>query len=253
MRRKLPEPAPASFEVRILPDLESLAEEAAREFSSAAAKSIRDHALFRVALAGGSTPRALHERLTLPPFRSAIDWDRVRFFWGDERCVPPEHERSNYRMAKETLLDPLGIPSAHVFRMRGEEEPRAAASLYEKVLTDAFAGERPRPRSDLVFLGLGADGHTASLFPGTRALSERKRSAVANYVPKFREWRLTLTSPVFNAARRVVFLIAGEEKRAPAEKILRKERGYRQLPASGIQPRQGSLLWLLDEAAGGGL
>lgn len=233
-----------------MPDPESLAEEAAREFACAASDSIRDNGLLRVALAGGSTPRALYRRLTQAPYRTGIDWGRVRFFWGDERCVAPDNDRSNYRMARETLLGPLAIPREHIERMRGEQEPRRAALLYERALVEKAGGRGRMPRLDLVLLGLGADGHTASLFPGTRALAQRRRAVSANYVPAFREWRLTLTYPVFNAARRVIFLVAGEEKRAPASKILKRERGYRQLPASGIRPGRGALLWLLDEAAG---
>lgn len=236
-------------EVRILPDPAALAEEAAREFQSACADAIRDRGVFRVGLSGGSTPRALHQRLTRAPFRAGIDWKRVRFFWGDERCVPPDNERSNYRMARETLLGPLRIPGRQVFRMRGEDEPRAAAAAYESVLAAELDGESP-PRLDLVFLGLGPDGHTLSLFPGTRAIGERDRAVVANYVPRFREWRLTLTYPTLNASRRVVFLAEGESKREPATEILKRKRGSRDLPASGVHPRRGSLLWLLDEAAG---
>ena len=184
--------------------------------------------------------------------RGRVAWDRVRFFFGDERCVPPDSDRSNYRMAKETLLDPLGIPPEHVFRMKGEEEPRRAAEKYRGVLTREFGGEA-MARFDLVFLGMGPDGHTASLFPGTRALQVSRRPVAANWVPKFSEWRLTLTYPALNAARRVVFLVTGAEKRPAAERILKRGKGWRDLPAAGIRPSGGSLLWLLDEEAGGGL
>jgi len=250
MTANLPREAPARFEARVLPDLDSLAEEAAREFARAAKECLRDRALFRVALAGGSTPRVLHDRLVRKPYRSRIDWNRIRFFFGDERCVPPDHERSNYRMARETLFEPLRIPSDHVFRMRGEEEPHAAAAEYARTIASEFARSRSGVRFDLVFLGLGPDGHTASLFPGTKALGERNRPVAANYIPKFREWRLTLTYPAFNSARRMIFLAAGEEKREPASRILKRERGYRELPAARIRPRCGALLWLLDEEAG---
>ncbi len=239
----------APREVRVLPDPEALAQEGAQEFVAAAAEAIGSRGVFRVALSGGSTPRALHERLTRAPLREAADWKKVRFFWGDERCVPPDHPRSNYRMARETLLQPLGIAPAQIFRMRGEDDPRAAADAYEAVLARESGGDG-EPLFDLVLLGLGPDGHTASLFPGTRALRERARSTVANYVPKFREWRLTLTYPALNAARRIVFLAAGEEKREPASRILKRRPGYRDLPASAIRPRRGRVLWLLDETAG---
>jgi 6-phosphogluconolactonase len=250
MTSQLPPAAPARFEVRVLLGLDSLAEEAAREFDHAVSDVLRDRVVFRVALSGGSTPRALHERLAAKPYRTRIAWDRIRFFFGDERCVPPDHDRSNFRMARETLFDPLRIPSDHVFRMRGEADPAAAAAEYARTLASQFARSRSRPRFDLVFLGLGPDGHTASLFPGTKALGERVRLVVANYVPKFREWRLTSTYRLLNAARRVVFLAAGEEKREPVNRIVKREPGWRMLPASGIHPQSGTLLWLLDEEAG---
>ncbi len=236
----------------MLPDLESVAEAAAGEFVSASAEAVGGRGIFRVALAGGSTPRALHARLARPQNRDRVAWDSVRFFWGDERCVPPDSERSNYRMARETLLDPLRIPADHVFRMRGEEKPARAARSYERLLASEFERD-PFPRFDLVLLGMGADGHTASLFPASRALRVRHRRVAANWAAALREWRLTLTYPVFNAARRVLFLVAGADKRAAAQRILKRQRGWRELPAARVRPRRGSLLWLLDEEAGGGL
>jgi 6-phosphogluconolactonase len=241
-------PRPTSCEVRILPSPADLAEEAVGVFVTAAKEAIGARGVFHVALSGGSTPRALHELLARESLRRKVDWKRVRFFWGDERCVPPDSDRSNYRMARETILEPLRIPAEHVFRMRGEEAPRAAAELYEEVLARELGTEWPR--LDLIYLGLGPDGHTLSLFPGTRALEERSRKVVANYVPKFREWRLTLTYPAVNAARRAAFLAEGETKRDPAARILRRKPGYRDLPASGVRLRGGQLLWLLDQEAG---
>lgn len=235
----------------MLPDLESVAEAAAREFSEACREATGSRGVFRVALSGGSTPRALYARLASAPHREEIAWDRVRFFWGDERCVPPDSERSNYRMAKETLLDPLRIPARHVFRMRGEDEPARSAAAYEELLATEF--ERDPPRFDLVLLGMGADGHTASLFQRSRALTVRRRSVTENYVRALREWRLTLTLRALNAARRVLFLVAGADKRPAAERVLARKRGWRALPAAGVRPAGGSLLWLLDEEAGGGL
>src|SRR5215467_1119629 len=153
--KQLPPPAPARFEVRVLPDLESLAEEAAGEFRRAASEGMRRRSFFRVALAGGSTPRLLHEQLVRERGRFRIEWKRVRFFFGDERCVPPDNERSNYRMARETLFDPIGISADEVFRMRGEGEPHAAADEYARTLEREFARSRSGPRFDLVLLGLG--------------------------------------------------------------------------------------------------
>ena len=164
------------------------------------------------ALSWGSTPRLLFDALTRPPFREEVAWSRARFFFVDERCVPPEHERSNYRMARQHLLEPLEIPSDRVVRMRGEGEPDTAAREYEDALDAEFGGAGVAPRFDFVLLGLGADGHTASLFPGTAALLEERRAVVANHVPKLGEWRLTLTLPVLNAARHAIFLVTGAEK-----------------------------------------
>lgn len=247
MPTKLPSPAPATFEVHVVPDAPALAEAGALEFARAAKDAFEDRGIFHAVLAGGSTPRALYARLTRPPFRGSIRWDRVRFFFGDERCVPPDHERSNYRMAREALFDPLGIPAARVFRMKGEADPARAARDYEAAIRRRFAGHRAR--FDFVLLGLGEDGHTASLFPETAALAERRSLVAANEVPKLSEWRLTLTFRALNAARRVVFLVSGPEKATAAAKILKKQRGYRDLPAAGVAPRRGTLLWLLDEAA----
>ena len=237
----------ARFEIAVFPDPKALAEVGAREFARAAGEAIADRGTFRVALAGGSTPRPLYARLTRSPYRTSIRWDRVRFFWGDERCVPPDSERSNYRMARETLLEPLGIAPRQVFRMKGEQEPVRAARDYEKILRKEF---RSRPsRLDLVLLGLGSDGHLASLFPGTAALAEGRRLVAANSVAKFSEWRLTLTYRAINAARRIVFLVSGAEKAAPLARILEKRRGWQDLPASHVAPRRGTLVWLADEAA----
>jgi 6-phosphogluconolactonase len=166
--------------------------------------------------------------------------------------VPPGDGRSNYRLAKEHLLDPLRVPPENVFRMRGEEEPRRAATEYEALLEGEFEPDGS-PRFDSVLLGLGTDGHTASLFPGTKALEETGRRAVENYVPKLAEWRLTLTLPLLNAGRRVVFFVTGEEKRDAVSAVLRADRPNASLPASLVRPDRGSLIWIVDEAAGSGL
>jgi 6-phosphogluconolactonase len=250
--RELPKEGPPSFEVRVLPDGREAARAAARELVGAHADAIGDRGNFRVALSGGSTPRALYETLSRPPFREQIDWGRARIFFVDERCVPPDHERSNYRLAKKHLLDPLRVPRANVFRMRGEEEPRLAARAYEELLENEFGRADRTPRFDFVLLGLGPDGHTASLFPGTRALDEKRRWVIANWIPKLREWRLTLTLPVLNASRRVVFLVIGVEKRASVSSVLRRKRGSKNLPASLVRPTRGSLVWIVDEAAAAG-
>jgi 6-phosphogluconolactonase len=245
--RELPRHAPPRFEIRVLPNAAQVALAAAEELVHAAEDATSNRGVFRVAFSGGRTPRALFQTLASRRFRGRIEWGRPRVFFVDERCVPPTHERSNYRMAKEHLLGPLRIPEANVFRIRGEDEPRRAAREYERVLAKEFGGRTPR--FDFVLLGVGADGHTASLFPGTRAIGERTKAVTANYVPALGEWRLTLTLPVLNASRRVVFVAVGPEKRAVVAEILRRKRGSADLPASLVKPKRGSLIWILDAAA----
>lgn len=245
--RELPPAAPSRFEIRVLPNAVEAARAAAEEVVDVAEDAISNRGIFRIALSGGSTPRSLFRTLAGRRFRGRVGWERTRIFFVDERCVPPAHERSNYRMAKEHLLGPLRIPEANVFRIRGEEEPRRAAREYERVLANEFGGRVPR--FDFVLLGVGADGHTASLFPGTRAIAERTMAVAANYVAPLDEWRITLTLPVLSAGRRVVFLAVGREKRDAVAAVLRGKRGSAGLPASLVKPRRGSLVWILDEAA----
>ena len=193
---------------------------------------------FRLSLCGGSTPKPVYATLAE---RDDIDWERVLLTFGDERCVPPDHADSNYRMVKESLLDPGGVPRASVMRMAGEMEPEEAAVRYDGQLKKLaqLAGEE-RFVHDLVLLGMGDDGHTASLFPGTAALEETERSAVANYVPKFDSWRLTLTYPLINAAREVVFLVSGAGKRPVVEEVL---AGGSPHPAEAVNAE--TVTWLL--------
>ena len=168
---------------------------------------------YSVALSGGSTPRGLFARLTADPYRTQINWSSIWVFWGDERLVPPEHSESNFRMAKENLLDCLPIPSQQVFRMEGERPAGEAATRYQEVLQEKFSpGAGEIPRFDLVLLGMGPDAHTASLFPETTVLDEKEQWVAAPWVEKFQTYRITLTPPVFNAARRIVFLVSGLDK-----------------------------------------
>ncbi|MBC7814247.1 MAG: 6-phosphogluconolactonase, partial [Burkholderiales bacterium] len=180
-----------------------------------AAMSTRGH--FSIALSGGATPKALYELLATDEFTRYIDWSFVRVFWGDERCVAPDHYDSNYRMAKDTLLEYVRIPVGNIYRIRGEYDPQTAADEYEKSLRSYFLrGTRPlserQPRFDLVLLGIGEDGHTASLFPGTEALNEEVRWVSANYVEQLDTWRVTLTPSALNAAANVLFLVTGAKK-----------------------------------------
>lgn len=240
-----------SRSVRVYEDATALARAAADLFAAAARAAVAQRGRFFVALSGGSTPRTLYQLLAAPPYRDQVDWSRTFVFWGDERCVPPDHPDSNYRMAREALLFHVPIPTSQVFRMPGEmADPAAAAALYEQSVRRAFAlapGEWPR--FDLVLLGLGPDGHTASLFPHTSALGVTDRLVVANRVEKLGTTRITLTAPVINSAAVVVFLVAGADKAEPLAAVLEGPRRPDDLPAQLIAPAHGELLWLVDRAA----
>lgn len=241
---------PASPHIHVLENHASLADEVADFVVWAAEQTLRHHAQFRIVLAGGSTPRSLYRTLSAPAWASRLPWSRVRFFFGDERCVPPTHADSNYAMAKETLFDPLRIPDQQIARMRGEADPGEAAEAYERAVRQEFVGEpRGVPAFDLVLLGLGDDGHTASLFPGSPALDERARLVVAASAPVGVRQRITMTYSVFNQAKAVVFLVSGAPKAAMVRRILEEGGGDPPLPAARIRPTDGRLMWYLDEAA----
>jgi len=205
---------------------------------------------FSIGLSGGSTPRLLFELLATGEFSSRLDWANIYVFWGDERTVPPDHPDSNYRMAGEALLDHVALPEANIHRIQGEIDPMQAAAEYEQVLRIFFGQAAKLPRFDLLLLGMGDDGHTASLFPGTNALYEKTRWVRANYVPKLEDWRITLTAPAINAAAQVWFLIAGESKAHTLRDVLRGPHQPRVYPAQMIQPDNGELIWWVDAAAG---
>ncbi len=233
-------------EIVIFPDPQTLAQEAADRFVQLARAKVAEGDRLSVALSGGSTPAPLYRRLAQAPLREAIPWQRVHLFWGDERCVPPQHPESNFGRAKEILIDHLSIPAGNVHRIRGELEPEAAA-LACAVGLHAFFG-RAWPRFDLVLLGLGADGHTASLFPGSPILEETTRSVVpvkAQYQGR-PAWRVTLTLPAINAARQVIFLVTGASKADVLQTVL---MGPQTLPAQRVRPKSGQLTWLVDAEA----
>jgi len=237
-------------EKKILADAAELSRAAAEEFSRLAQQTIASRGQFTVSLAGGSTPRAAYEILAQQP--KEIPWDKVHIFFGDERCVPPEHPDSNYGMARAALLSRVPIPSQNVHRMRGELDPAAAGEQYDQELRSFFRlrpGELPR--FDLIMLGMGDDGHTASLFPGSDALKETLRLAVANWVEKFHQHRLTLTFPVLNNAAEVMFLVAGPAKAKVIGEIFGANPPRERYPVQRVKPKVGRTLWLLDRAAAG--
>jgi 6-phosphogluconolactonase len=229
--------------VRLHESSDKLAAAVARAFVEEAARAVDERGRFAVALAGGSTPEATYEVLARD-HAGDVDWPSVHVFFGDERTVPPEHEDSNYRMARESLLDLVPVGSVH--RMRGELPPDEAAASYEEELKEFFGGTPPV--LDLVMLGIGEDGHTASLFPETPALEVTDRLVVANPVPKLDTTRLTLTAPVLSAARAVNFLVAGEGKAEALREILEGDADLRRYPAKLIRP-PGGPTWFVDRAA----
>jgi 6-phosphogluconolactonase len=233
---------------------EALIEAAAEKFIRVGAGAIEEKGRFAVALSGGSTPRPLYAMLA-GKFAGSIDWSCVHLFWGDERCVPPDDPRSNYRMVRESLLDGVSIPLANVHRIHGEEDPKTAAAEYEKELRSFFAGIRgdgpPRVGFDLVLLGMGDNGHTASLFPGLPAVTEKERWVMAQFVEVVSMWRITLTPVVINAAEHVFFLVSGADKAERLRDVLDGPVRPEKLPAQAIKPGRGQLLWLVDDGAAG--
>jgi len=229
--------------------------EGAAQFVAQSLTLQQDPAKFSsVALSGGSTPRRLFARLIADPYRTKVDWSSVRIFWGDERPVPPDHPESNFRMAKENLLDHLPIVPDHVFRMEGERPAKEAAVRYEEVLQRVFSPcEEGAPRFDLILLGMGADGHTASLFPETAVLGETKQWVAAPWVDKFQTHRITLTPPVFQAAKQVLFVVAGLDKAEAIQAVLEGPLQPSRYPAQIVDPVQGNVTWLLDRDAASGL
>lgn len=202
---------------------------------------------YSMALSGGSTPKPVYQKLAGPDYASALDWSKAHIFWSDERAVPPQHPDNNYRMAKKNLLDGLQIPKANIHRVRGEIEPLRAAADYEEDLREFFP--HPKKTFDLVLLGMGADGHTASLFPGSAALEESEKWVAANLIEKLNAWRITLTYPAINAAANVLFLVSGGNKAAALKSIIQGDSGGNQLPAGLVKPTDGKLIWLVDQEA----
>lgn len=241
-----------NLNIRIVANAEELSLVAAGEFIRHAIEATQTKGSFTVALSGGSTPKSLYALLANDAsFRAAVPWDKVHFFWGDERHVPPDHANSNYRMAREAMLAKVPIPLANVHRIQAENpDASQAAAAYEQTLQQCFrVRDGQVPRFDLVLLGMGPDGHTASLFPGTAALREHKRLVTANWVEKFDSYRITLTASVLNNATCVIFLVSGGEKAEMLKTVLHGKRQPERFPAQLIQPTHGTLLWLVDRPA----
>ena len=234
------------------PDAAALAQRAAQYFVEMAGEAVEAFGRARIAISGGSTPQAAFELLADPsqPWRSRMPWPEMDLYWVDERAVPPDAANSNYRMTREALLDRVPLRAEQIHRIEGELEPEVAAARYESELRDNFRLEGAEmPRFDLVALGLGGDGHTASLFPHTEAIHEIHRLVAANHVPQRDAERITLTWPVINHARSVFFLVAGADKAAILKEVLTGPRDPERLPSQLIWPSSGILTVLLDKAA----
>ncbi len=238
----------AQIEVRKLTTPQDLSHAAAEEVIRAVTEAVAHRGRFTIALSGGSTPKNLY---TLIAANANLPWDRMFFFWGDERHVPPDDPESNYRMTKESLLSKVPIPPENIFRVPAENPDAAAvAEAYEQTLRKFFAvapGEFPR--FDLILLGMGPDGHTASLFPETAALKEKSHLVVANWVEKLKTHRITFTLPVLNAARCVAFLVSGMDKAAVLREVLEGDAPGEQYPSKLVRPSDGKLIWFVDRAA----
>ncbi|HEX8712878.1 MAG TPA: 6-phosphogluconolactonase [Terracidiphilus sp.] len=236
----------------VVEDSAALASRAAEHFVELAERAVAARGRVRIAISGGSTPKATFQLLGDParPWRARMPWDRLELFWVDERCVPPDHPDSNYRMTREVLLDHAPLKSGQIHRMEGELDPEEAAARYESGLRNAFRLEGAEtPVFDLVQLGMGPDGHTASLFPHSAAIHELGRLAAANHVQNKDAWRITLTWPVINQGRSVFFLIGGADKAAILHEVLTGPRDVERLPSQLIRPSGGILTLILDKAA----
>ena len=234
--------------ILIFDDADEVARSAARRFVDLAHESIEARGRFSVALAGGSTPKRIYELLAGEDLSGQINWPGVHIFFGDERCVPPNDDQSNYRMANEALLARVNLPEENVHRMRGESDAVANARLYEDEMR-SFFGDENWPQFDLVMLGMGDDGHTASLFPGTSALEVKQAWVTSNWVEKFNTYRITLTAPAINHARHIMFIVTGAGKADRLEEVLYGAQDTQRLPSQLIRPDEGALEWFLDEAA----
>ena len=245
---------PYAAEIKVLKDLDEISRTAADMIVRQSSAIGSSAGPFTIALSGGSTPGKLYTRLGSKPYvNGRICWNDIHFFWGDERHVAPDHSQSNYRMASETLFASAPVPAQNLHRVHAEESDAAiAAEKYERELLSFFNLKTAQlPRFDCILLGIGPDGHTASLFPGTNALNEKRRLVVANWVEKFQTHRITMTVPVLNNAALIIFLVSGNKKAEVLKEILEGDYRPELLPAQLIRPAHGRLLWLVDQAAAG--
>jgi 6-phosphogluconolactonase len=235
------------YQIKVFATPYEVAEHVAEWFVTAATEAIRHRNRFLVAVAGGSTPRLLYEEIA-QRYSTELEWEKVFLFWGDERYVPPDHADSNYRMVKETLLVHVPIPFNNVVPMPTEGDPEMAAEQYERTL-QGFMGEHPTATFDFVLLGMGDDGHTASLFPYTDAIHEQQKWVVAHKVDKTKGWRLTLTPPILNLARQTVIMVTGKSKSERLSEVLNGPFDPQRLPIQTIIPVHNHLTWAIDRAA----
>jgi 6-phosphogluconolactonase len=238
--------------IQVHPDTAAIVNDVADRIFQAARSASAAGQMLSIFLSGGSTPKALHQLLASEPYRSGIDWRSVELYFGDERCVPPDSDLSNYKMAYETLIRHVPIPPQNVHRMKGEIDPQQSAREYGQLLQEKFLDDGP----DILLLGMGDDGHTASLFPGTTALLEQKHRCVANhvlydYIPPGTSWRITLTYPFINRSQSVFILVTGKGKASRVEQVLVGNSDPSRLPIQGVIPATGQVTWFLDAAAAG--
>jgi len=245
-------PRPVTLTYRVYPDPAAMAHAAAQLFTDVAAAAAQARGLARIAISGGTTPKAMFELLAdaAQPYFKTVPWDKLYLYWVDERSVPPDNEESNYRMTKRAMLCNIPLHADHVFRMEGELDPAVAAARYESTIRNSFKLEGAEtPTFDLILLGMGDDGHTASLFPHTEALDNITDIVIANHVPQKDTWRITLTSPVINQGREVAFLIEGAAKAQVLHDVFLGPYQYETFPSQLIRPASGKLTLLLDSAA----
>jgi 6-phosphogluconolactonase len=233
--------------LQIYPTRAELVQAVAELIVTTTTQAIKERDFCAIALAGGNTPREVYRALATEPFRNRIDWNKLHLFWGDERNVPPDHPQSNFGMVREAMLAHHRVPETNIHRIKGEIAAEQAAKEYAEELKKFFQNQRIR--FDLVLLGIGEDGHTASLFPGTDAVAEISKPVTAVFVPRLDKWRVTLTFPVINSASKVAFVVAGKSKAQIIENLLKLHKPDPQWPASMVQPQSGVLFWLMDADA----